>query len=149
MPLRTGQIASRQYVDLVSGDYPTVAAEPAEQPKMLPGGTESAPTPLASDCLRAAASHVPAPAEVAAPPAPVVDSVFDDEAAEESSNVVDKSPAGSSTYGPVRRRVNGKNGPQAFFRPSPMRPDDFFRNDGRDHASSDGTGYTRQCKCRQ
>ena len=121
----TGQIASRQYVDLVSGDYPTVAAEPAEQPKMLPGGTESAPTPLASDCLRAAASHVPAPAEVAAPPAPVVDSVFDDEAAEESSNVVDKSPAGSSTYGPVRRRVNGKNGPQAFFRPSPMRPDDF------------------------
>lgn len=121
----TGQIASRQYVDLVSGDYPTVAAESAEQPQMLSGEPEPAPFPVASDHPRVAEPLTPAPAEETVPPAPVVDSVFDDEVIEESSSAVDKSPAESSTYGPVRRRVTGKNGPQAFFRPSPMRPDDF------------------------
>ncbi|CAL1158162.1 unnamed protein product, partial [Cladocopium goreaui] len=59
----TGQIASRQYVDLVSGDYPTVAAEPAEQSKMLPDEPESAPPSVASDHPRAIEPLSPAPAE--------------------------------------------------------------------------------------
>ena len=120
-----GQIASRQYVDLVSGDYPTTAADSSDQSKMLPEETESTPAQSHSERHKGPESPIPAPVSDAAPSAPVVDSGFDDDVVDEPSTVVDKSPADESTYGPVRRRVHGKNGPQAFYRPSPMRPDDF------------------------
>lgn len=120
----TGQITSKQYVDLVPLDYPTEAPE-------SPSATSPSPPPAEGEAAKslgdrlAVESDMPEAPSQARPQYPNPTSVFDDELPTSASSTIDKSPAESSSYGPVRRRVSGKNGPQAYYRPGPMRNEDF------------------------
>jgi len=120
----TGQITSKQYVDLVPLDYPTEAQEgnPAISPSPPPAEGEAAQS--LGDRL-AVESGTPETPSQDRPQYPNPTSVFGDDMPTSASSTIDKSPAESSSYGPVRRRVSGKNGPQAYYRPGPMRNEDF------------------------
>eukprot|EP00435_Cladocopium_sp_Y103_P060490 s2072_g22.t1 len=120
-----GQIASRQYVDLIPQGYPTEGSPVAVQPD-----AQEAALSLSD---RANAEPVVA-SPAAVPPAETAPDALGVEGSSLSSNVVtseeqqdmpDKSPEESSTYGPVRRRLRGKNGPSGLFRPAPMLSEDF------------------------
>eukprot|EP00435_Cladocopium_sp_Y103_P003701 s6229_g1.t1 len=130
--IEQGNIRSQQFLDLVSQSYPTMedpSSVSEEQPEV--GDSESAPVvaPTAATSEDAPASaHAPMSESGDHPSQPI----FDDSPAvptpaEESvphvpSNGGDNS---SSSYGPIRRRVTGKDGPMSYWRPAAMKQDDF------------------------
>ena len=120
----SGQIASKQYVDLVPLDYPTQAPEVSESLGHANTADDEGVAQSIQDRSAADTPMISAPAEESRT---VEQGVFNDDEGVPESTVIDKSPAesSSSSYGPMRRRVSGKNGPQAFYRPSPMRSEDF------------------------
>ena len=132
-----GNLQSRNYIDLVPESYPPMQSDPhvsdlqmgqdmqtpsetVDQFASLPNApAESEPpllTPLNPPPVEPAveqSDNVPAPApEVASAPS-------SSSAAPSGDNGVD------SNYGPIRRRVTGKDGPMSFYRPPAMRQDDF------------------------
>ena len=123
-----GAFKSSQYVDLVSQAYPP-QAEPGEIPSRAESDTDMIQEqPVSGQSSNSVAPAEPSSADISVDPLPV-----DSHASEE----VDKSPMdddipkdgvsgdSDSTYGPIRRRVKGKDGPNALFRPPSMRQEDF------------------------
>ena len=130
-----GQIASRQYVDLIPQGYPTeespeaVSAEsiaPPRDPAVAMSLSDrlnnepDSPTAMSGTVIDDSA----APGLNAVPVEPNAEA-----AAGESLNAPvndhDPSSVESSTYGPVRRRLRGKTGPSGLYRPAPMMAEDF------------------------
>jgi hypothetical protein len=126
-----GQIASRQYVDLVAQGYPTEEQE-SEQSQVVDAPNQDALAPnegmarSLSDRLQsmpAAASGSASPS--VASPAVAPGAVSHDSAVHDGENAPDGATGESSEYGPIRRRLRGKNGASALYRPAPMRAEDF------------------------
>ena len=127
--------ASRQYFDLIPQGYPT-EERPEAVPVEAPAQSEDrAPAMSLSDRLNAeparpAAMAGPGVDDSAAPDtttanAEPTDDVDPSNNHHDVRNDLDKSPEESSTYGPVRRRLRGKNGPSGLYRPALMIADDF------------------------
>ena len=140
-----GAFKSNQYIDLIHQSYPSI-----ETPPIPPGlrptyGPHQAPT---SQVREPEVDSLPVPSSVPseveprpAEPMPSVQSSApsgesivptEAEAAPEPSSVRSSEPYASSshaspseTYGPVRRKIIGKNGPEALWRPPAMRQEDF------------------------
>lgn len=130
--IERGMLDSRQYIDLVPEEYPSTSGD---APEPLPP-SESSQAARESQ----GSQSQPAPEgildDVDVPPsAPVVDAEMPEATADENVRVVPPTGSeseshaapgdGTSSYGPLRRKVLGKSGPQALFRPSKMREDDF------------------------
>eukprot|EP00435_Cladocopium_sp_Y103_P008674 s3466_g2.t1 len=146
--IEQGGLQSKNYIDLVPEAYPPMQADSeasdvqmglqmqseqdqpdqfapsipshSEPPPLNPSGVESVPAgtnepespnpdvvPASADADDKAA--VPNDASVSAP----------------SSSDVAPSDNRGNNYGPIRRRVTGKDGPMAFYRPPAMKQDDF------------------------
>ena len=128
----TGQIASRQYIDLVPQAYPTESPAHDNLPTQQVSDTAPLPAQSLLDRHMEPAESREVPTAGPATGSQSGEGIFNDEDSPQNMNdegsnqgVIDKSPADSSSYGPMRRRVHGKNGPQAYFRPTPMRTEDF------------------------
>ena len=126
-----GQIASRQYVDLVAQGYPTEEQE-SEQSQVVdaPNQDVLAPNEGMAQSLSDRLQSTPAAASGSANPSvasPAVapGAVSSDSAVYDGENVPDGAAGESSEYGPIRRRLRGKNGASALYRPAPMRAEDF------------------------
>ena len=126
----SGQLVSRQYVDLVSQDYPTEASESVAQPSV------SAPVEPSGALSLADRRDTESAAPVADGEADVVNAepptIASGNSSSEPVSLAPSAPSAetgttgdASAYGPIRRRVNGKNGPTAYYRPAAMRPEDF------------------------
>ena len=142
-----GTFRSSQYVDLLHESYPPQESDVLQQVSgtiPAPGTISHAPVPASSltppdpspeaSQPDAPAPHVPRPPglDEAEPSVPRAD-----ESTGSSSSGQEVSPGpegrasatrdgGVGTYGPVRRRVHGKDGELALFRPAPMKHDDFL-----------------------
>eukprot|EP00435_Cladocopium_sp_Y103_P044898 s702_g12.t1 len=126
-----GTFRSHQFIDLVPGHYPTMAE-----------GNQVAEPNVSSDNSATERDEVQAPpkAEVAESPplaegntelSPTIEepienksSTINEESTEGPTEAVPASSS-SSSYGPMRRRVNGKGGPMSLYRPAEMRDQDF------------------------
>eukprot|EP00435_Cladocopium_sp_Y103_P065475 s772_g27.t1 len=133
-----GAFKSQQYLDLTQQSYPACqASERAAEPEAIdeapdvpmpevsspPHVPEDVP-PLVTPVEPHDESMPPAPAS--ANPALTLSSLDQTVNVEEIQSKLDKSPEESTlTYGPVRSRITGKNGPDALWRPPAMRQDDF------------------------
>ena len=130
--IERGMLDSRQYIDLVPEEYPSASGD---APEPLPPAENSQAARELQD-----SQNQPAPegifSEVESPPsAPVGDTEMPEAPADESVRVVpptgpeSESHAapgdGTNTYGPLRRKVLGKSGPQALYRPAKLKEDDF------------------------
>ena len=114
----SGQIASRQYVDLVPQGYPTEEPEDEARPE-----ADSAPAHVPESVPNTGsepAGELVNPSE-ASPGSEQQPLVARSETPADSA----PTPPSEPTYGPIRRRIAGKNGPGALYRPAPMRADDF------------------------
>eukprot|EP00435_Cladocopium_sp_Y103_P073897 s9_g45.t1 len=136
--VETGSLESKNYVDLVPQSYPPMPdVDPAQlesdaqQPDSIPvSGHASLPEPAIN-------SESPA-----AEPEIAIDKTAQDpsgdmsvDAPNEATVSADATPADVSSgshvsdqptsYGPIRRRVHGKDGPLSLYRPPAMRQDDF------------------------
>ena len=97
-----------------------VPMEPAAD--ALPPETNVPPLVPPAGRVASEPANVPAPAATdGVPESGPSPTVFDDEV----PITVDKSPAGTLTYGRVRSRIVGKNGPGPLWRPPALRQDDF------------------------
>eukprot|EP00435_Cladocopium_sp_Y103_P073746 s182_g45.t1 len=122
--IEKGNIRSQQFLDLLPQSYPTMSPDQPVPP------SDSIPPDAEMDSVRA-----PDAGDGSAPPpmqsAEVEPTVFDDlppEPVPDASTPAPSLPEGSvdkSSYGPIRRRVTGKDGPLAIWRPAAMRQDDF------------------------
>lgn len=126
-----GQIASRQYVDLVAQGYPTEEQE-SEQSQAVGAPDQDALAPnegmaqSLSDRLQSMPAAVSGSASPSvASPAVAPGAVSNDSAVHDDENAPDATAGESSEYGPIRRRLRGKNGASALYRPAPMRAEDF------------------------
>eukprot|EP00435_Cladocopium_sp_Y103_P058196 s1061_g20.t1 len=118
-----GTFKSKQYIDLVSGSYPT------EGPVVDDGRAVGVPSggPVSESVVHEPVNSSPAVSEpvpsstsaVSAKPSDPPDQPMTP--AENAS----REEVPSSSYGPIRRRVNGKNGEPALYRPPQMKEDDF------------------------
>ena len=136
--IESGNLRSRQYLDLLPQAYPpqegdvpppeSDAVNPAppseqSQPEQADLRTEPCPRDLDSEKREITESRVVEP--------PAERMMPDELVNEDVETTVDKSPmppqdsGQSQTYGPVRRRVSGKDGPMSLWRPPAMRQDDF------------------------
>ena len=129
--LEGGTFRSHQFIDLVPGHYPT--QEGTETPEPDTGNMPEV-QPEQIRALKAESM----PAQSAAPldsPPPLVSqlSSFPESTSISSSSRdgdkvdsnVDQAKQSSSSYGPVRRRVDSKSGAPALYRPPMLRQDDF------------------------
>ena len=132
-----GQLKSQQFVDLVPESYPTEETpclEPREHAPLAPTAGVSADAKemhvgdRPSDVPDVDMPPLSSPAVVDKSPLenqdddqPVVPTLVHDHA-EES---LPSSSSAESSYGPVRRRVTGKNGPPSLWRPLALQPEDF------------------------
>eukprot|EP00435_Cladocopium_sp_Y103_P025163 s1174_g6.t1 len=122
-----GAFKSSQYVDLVSQAYP---------PQEDPIAPDAPVDPHAdADVSMPPAVEPTSPPETGAVPESA-ESPASVEPAQDNSEAIDKSAMedvpdlgnsgdSSSTYGPIRRRIKGKDGPNALYRPPSMRQEDF------------------------
>ena len=126
-----GTFKSQQFIDLVSQSYPTVAP-PRSFERDLPTNTavsnqeqsdvamdEASPSeqPPISEVPMEATEAPVLPTEV---PVPVAENPAVDPSLSESGG------GENSSYGPIRRRVQGKDGPEALYRPPALRMEDFI-----------------------
>ena len=140
-----GAFKSQQYLDLVPQSYPTEqppgcgSPEPASRAASVPAGSTfesvqskpgSAAVPVEKpiepnlqseepDASQLDSQAILSPPET---PPPFQENITPH--AKVPGNEVG-SEASSSSYGPVRRRVSGKDGPQSIWRPAALRQDDF------------------------
>eukprot|EP00435_Cladocopium_sp_Y103_P019702 s2149_g4.t1 len=108
-----GAFKSQQYVDLTSQAYPSVQPEgikPEACTPDVPMPPVETSSPSVPPSVSLASTSTPSPA-LSEPYASV-------------PGEIPVSPE-SSSYGPVRRKVTGKNGPDALWRPPSMRQEDF------------------------
>ncbi|CAK9075226.1 unnamed protein product, partial [Durusdinium trenchii] len=130
--LEGGTFRSHQFIDLVPGHYPT--QEDTETPEPDTGNMPEVQTSEQIRALKAESM----PAQSAAPldsPPPLVSqpSSFPESTSTSSSSRdgdevdshVDQEKQSSSSYGPIRRRVDSKSGAPALYRPPVLRQDDF------------------------
>ena len=125
-----GTFKGRQYVDLVPGRYPT--QEQVADPSGVISDVDNSPVPFSSS--EAPAMNPSAPAQGASDPTPDTsgnqDTVMVPESPDSEQPSVPSAPNAapqeSSSYGPVRRRVTGKSGDPALFRPPAMKESDFL-----------------------
>ena len=147
-----GSLQSSSFIDLVPQSYPPMVVENESEHKSL---GEQLQQPQQQDPFMPAVPVAPRIGDDPAPvnddeqppnePADTQDSqgsptVFDDPpddgmtpavsanvsgAAGEPSSADASSSSVSSTYGPMRRRISGKDGPMSLFRPPGMKQDDF------------------------
>ena len=130
--IERGMLDSRQYIDLVPEEYPSASGD---APEPLPPAENSQAARELQD-----SQNQPAPegifSEVESPPsAPVGDTEMPEAPADENVRVVPATEPeleshaapgdGTNTYGPLRRKVLGKSGPQALYRPAKLKEDDF------------------------
>ena len=122
--IETGQLNSRQYVDLVPESYPAAgdnapvapaaALDEPEAPKAVLGQVGQSELPDA-----AMSPEIP-DEELYSPGTPLPDDVKIEEAHGNSSLEPE-----NSEYGPIRRRVTGKSDGHALYRPAKMAEEDF------------------------
>ena len=129
-----GAFKSQQYIDLVHQSYPN---EPPDRPivphqssgdalvdksSMPPDSmpiVNEVPPPFSNPTNVAVDTEGETPV---ASPARAETSV---ETPMDSSEPTEPTPESQSSYGPVRRRIHGKDGRSALYRPAPMQPEDF------------------------
>ena len=122
-----GTFRSQQFTDLTSQSYPTMAPL-----RSFEHGTPSQEEPR-SEPVQRDSDENPAPPE-AVPPEPEASANSMDIASPHPEHVPpsavmsDEHHAGGETseYGPIRRRVCGKDGPGSLYRPPAMRTEDFI-----------------------
>ena len=128
-----GTFRSNQYIDLVPGHYPTQAD--AHDKKVVPVASQSVPfqsVPSTAETSEPAGSAMPSTAPDQPPnmevDAPKLDEASPSPEPASASGANEKSlPAETpSSYGPVRRRVSGKAGDPALYRPPKMKESDFI-----------------------
>eukprot|EP00435_Cladocopium_sp_Y103_P056621 s837_g19.t1 len=145
--IEQGNLQSRNYVDLVPESYPPMQpdsersdsqmglemqdqeAKPdqfssvpdaAVPPPLSPENVNTPPVPEQSASSDLSQEQVPSDAPLGDVPDPA-----DSTASAPSSRSAAPSSTNSGQYGPIRRRVTGKDGPMAFYRPPAMKQDDF------------------------
>eukprot|EP00435_Cladocopium_sp_Y103_P054627 s220_g17.t2 len=132
-----GAFKSQQYVDLVPQSYPTQIEPDLQAPAPEPAMPSAPAATSATEFRDHRSPEVPSssvsdnPVNEKALPAIEEESSssspppFSSE--EGKSDVSSSSTAvvGDSTYGPIRRRVTGKDGPLSLWRPAALRQDDF------------------------
>ena len=132
-----GAFKSQQYVDLVHQSYPN---EPPDRPPTVPLVPDQ-PIPEESSRPAIVPNRASMPSDVPPPfcNAEVPEQVQEGEksgvshSAEDASAEVPMDSSGQqestsesqSSYGPVRRRIHGKDGKSALYRPAPMHSEDF------------------------
>ena len=136
-----GTFRSAQYVDLTSQDYPSSPEDTLPPDRSTPSPEEPSGAQTAAQQLQQlpvmqqpqSLSIVP----TATAPIPVDNDTGDHikdrtdhqpyslSSSSNPSAISNLSTSLPETYGPVRRRVPTKNGPDALFRPPAMRQDDF------------------------
>lgn len=133
-----GAFKSQQFIDLTPYSYPTQGDQsPAEDltDSAEPDGPQPSARPVPNPPVSSAPMQVEASDSVDVPMQPQSSPPpFDkqDETSKDDSPVIDadsSSPpveASESSYGPVRRRIHGKDGPSALWRPPALREDDFI-----------------------
>ena len=131
--IEQGNIRSQQFLDLLPQSYPPEESPQPDQPPTVVDDDmkESAPVrapesrsnstvtaPEASDLRPAGSAPQPELPESEMP------QTGSSEAPPEPKDPIE-SNTGDSSYGPIRRRVTGKDGPLSLWRPAAMRQDDF------------------------
>ena len=142
-----GAFKSQQYVDLVPQAYPTEQVPSVSPPEQAPADATTA-SPAASSIPAETPNDVPSAIDKSPETKPLSDVSMEGQPSlsqavvptvepppfsttaestvlpsnSSSETAVDSS---SSTYGPVRRRVSGKDGPQSLWRPAALRQEDF------------------------
>ena len=122
-----GTFRSKQYIDLVSGHYPTQALEQSGgSPKDDEHVTERSDVPANANASPSDAVPPAVPSEEPAPnPMEVDKSPMPDASGHPARPTVLQSDDSGQTYGPIRWRVHGKAGEPAMFRPPKMKESDF------------------------
>ena len=122
--IEKGNLMSKQYIDLLPQSYPPQEG-PVEPPESMPERRDPVAAPK-NELLEGSpeASIKPSQPEAnmneSTPvPEPEVKAVT----SEPSSKA--EPETSSSSYGPVRRRIERKDGPMALWRPAPLKQDDF------------------------
>ena len=118
-----GGFQSKQYVDLIHQDYPSMSPEVHAQPcspdeslspPEVAHGPVDQPSRESPDLLTTVPSQPPAPGQE--PAEPMASHPYSTE-----QDQVSNAPA----YGPVRRKIMQKSGPGALWRPPALRQEDF------------------------
>ncbi len=138
-----GTIKSQQFVDLTPGHYPTQGSHLAPACVDFPESDTSSPTEtqVINPTAKAEADEpegmnesenlpsqpsVPMPSQIESSEPPPFSSVPENSPLETSSESLAEEPrASQSSYGPVRRRISGKDGPAALWRPPALQQEDF------------------------
>ena len=122
-----GGFQSKQYVDLIHQDYPSMSPEVHAQPcspdeSLSPPEVAHVPVDQPSrespDLLTTAPSQPPAPGQE--PAEPMASHPYSTE-----QDQVSNAPPTGEAYGPVRRKIMQKSGPGALWRPPALRQEDF------------------------
>ena len=134
--IENGGLPSKNYVDLVPQSYPPQGVGPEDRESM---GTQMQ-TESATEANADAQPDIPEMAGVppasadASPsediqvvPNPTTTSTTENSENPSASSTGDtsRSESAPSNYGPIRRRITGKDGPMSLYRPSAMQQDDF------------------------
>ena len=117
--IEKNQVPGNQYVDLTSQSYPPEESVPTETEvgQRLQDDEPVSRAPMHAEPISAEPVPPPLGSETAVPPLTTE--------AETPMPETTLPEASSSSYGPVRRRISGKDGPFALWRPPQTRQDDF------------------------
>ena len=132
--LEGGTFMSKQYVDLTSQSYPSVSPETASPTvgesqiahnpsPIVP--LVSTPSPTVPSLVTPSNVVPPADVEPVAPAVKETTTVDSSPCTEPVASSAMPPEQASSSYGPIRRKVVGKDGPDAIWRPPTMRQEDF------------------------
>ena len=126
-----GAFKSQQYIDLVHQSYPN---EPPERPSVAPSSSEVNPKSQVVPGSETIPSEVPPPFNTVDPsdhpkegetPGPNLSDEARTAVPMDSEEPQVSTHESQSSYGPVRRRIVGKDGKLSLYRPAPMQPEDF------------------------
>ena len=135
-----GNLKSKQYLDLVPQSYPPqegnddiAPADPSHAPVAAPESPDvqmQADRPSASVAPPRQVENVSPPEEPPDDSLPLSSSDGNGPAEVEAPSEVEKPDStahssSASSYGPIRRRVTGKDGPMTLWRPAALNQDDF------------------------
>ncbi|CAK8994648.1 unnamed protein product, partial [Durusdinium trenchii] len=135
-----GNLKSKQYLDLVPQSYPPqegnddiAPADPSHAPVAAPESPDvqmQADRPSASVAPPRQVENVSPPEEPPDDSLPLSSSNGNGPAEVEAPSEVEKPDStahssSASSYGPIRRRVTGKDGPMTLWRPAALNQDDF------------------------
>ena len=116
--IEKGNLSSKQYIDLLPQSYP-------------PQGDEAGPSMSLKDEDTPAVNppeNAARPVLTDQPQEPMISQNQGPEAVSpevEQSDAVPAPDESSSSYGPIRRRVTGKDGPFSLWRPAALKQEDF------------------------